>query len=48
MIAHRLSTMMHADRIYVLERGNIVESGQTRRTSRIKRTLLRNVETADW
>jgi ATP-binding cassette subfamily B protein len=27
MIAHRLSTVMHADRIYVLERGNIVESG---------------------
>jgi len=28
MIAHRLSTVMHADRIYVLERGNIVESGK--------------------
>ncbi|MCW8810862.1 MAG: ABC transporter ATP-binding protein/permease [Ignavibacteriaceae bacterium] len=28
MIAHRLSTVMHADRIYVLERGNIVESGR--------------------
>jgi ATP-binding cassette subfamily B protein len=27
MIAHRLSTVMHADRLYVLERGNIVESG---------------------
>jgi ATP-binding cassette subfamily B protein len=28
MIAHRLSTVMHADMIYVLERGNIVESGK--------------------
>ena len=28
MIAHRLSTVMHADRIYVLERGSIVESGR--------------------
>jgi ATP-binding cassette subfamily B protein len=27
LIAHRLSTVMHADRIYVLERGAIIESG---------------------
>lgn len=28
MIAHRLSTVMHADRIFVLERGHIIESGK--------------------
>lgn len=28
LIAHRLSTVMHADHIYVLERGHIVESGR--------------------
>ena len=27
LIAHRLSTVMHADTIYVLERGRIVEEG---------------------
>ena len=27
LIAHRLSTVMHAERIYVLERGQIVEAG---------------------
>ena len=27
LIAHRLSTVMHADRIYVLEKGRIVEAG---------------------
>ncbi|HEX8562909.1 MAG TPA: ABC transporter ATP-binding protein [Flavobacterium sp.] len=27
LIAHRLSTVLHADRIYVLERGQITESG---------------------
>src|ERR1700692_351149 len=28
LIAHRLSTVMHADRLYVLERGRIVEFGR--------------------
>jgi ATP-binding cassette subfamily B protein len=28
LIAHRLSTVMHADQIYVLERGHIVEAGR--------------------
>jgi ATP-binding cassette, subfamily B, bacterial len=27
LIAHRLSTVMHADRIFVLEQGNIIEQG---------------------
>ena len=28
LIAHRLSTVMHADRIYVLEKGKLVEAGK--------------------
>jgi ATP-binding cassette subfamily B protein len=36
MIAHRLSTVMHADKIYVLERGNIEESGRHEELLEIK------------
>ena len=36
MIAHRLSTVMHADKIYVLERGNIVESGKHEKLLELK------------
>jgi ATP-binding cassette subfamily B protein len=28
LIAHRLSTVMHADRIYVMERGSVIEQGK--------------------
>ena len=28
LIAHRLSTVLHADRIFVLEQGRVVEQGQ--------------------
>src|SRR5207249_3944243 len=28
LIAHRLSTVMHADRIFVLEHGQVVETGR--------------------
>jgi len=27
LVAHRLSTVLHADQIYVLEKGRIVEAG---------------------
>ena len=46
LIAHRLSTVMHADRIYVLERGKIVEVGPARRAARAQGAVLRDVAPA--
>jgi ATP-binding cassette subfamily B protein len=36
LIAHRLSTVLHADRIYVLEKGQIIESGGHRELLELK------------
>jgi ATP-binding cassette subfamily B protein len=46
LIAHRLSTVMHADCIYVVERGRVVESGGHEDLLAKKRTLQRDVATA--
>ncbi len=47
LIAHRLSTVMHADTIHVLERGRIVESGKHTRAARDEGPVLRHVAPAD-
>ena len=39
VIAHRLSTVRHADRILVFNHGKIVESGSSRRVDRTRRHL---------
>ena len=46
LIAHRLCTIMHADRIYVLEKGDVVETG-THESLYEKRIVLCHVAAAD-
>ena len=43
VIAHRLSTLSHLDRIIVFHEGKIIEDGFARRTARARRALCGNV-----
>ena len=45
--AHRLSTVRHADRIWVLEAGRVAEAGHPRRAGRERRSLRRAVAGPD-
>jgi ATP-binding cassette, subfamily B, bacterial len=47
LIAHRLSTVMHADQIVVLGKRQHCRNGSPRRTAGEKRPLLRHVEATD-
>lgn len=46
LMAHRLSTILHADRIYVLEKGDIVETGS--HDELLAEKGLYYVAAADW
>jgi ABC-type bacteriocin/lantibiotic exporter with double-glycine peptidase domain len=48
LIAHRLSTVMHADKIFVLEQGKIIEQGKHEDLLMEKGLVLCDVETTDW
>ena len=47
VVAHRLSTVRHAHRIWVLDAGRVVESGHARRADRPGRLLRRPVAGPD-
>ena len=46
LISHRFSTVRHADRICVLEHGNVVELGHARRADGARRPLPHHVRSA--
>ena len=47
LIAHRLSTVRHADRIYVLDRGSVVQSGTYARAARTRRPIRQACPASD-
>ena len=44
VVAHRLSTVMDADKIYVIEQGNITEEGTHQELLKNKKTYARLVD----